>query len=90
MSNVFDGPPDRRQSSDPNLPTSRFRPRYRALTDAELALHDEIKDAAAALERVIDRTLPDDFVPVGSARYHALAITALEQAVVWAIKGLTA
>jgi hypothetical protein len=90
MTNVYDGPPDDRQSDDPAMPTSRFRPRYRALTEEEKRLHDAIKAKAEELERLIDRSVPADFIPVGAARYHALAITSLEQAVIWAVKGLTA
>lgn len=34
---------------------SRFRPRYRQMTSAEVALHDEIKAKAAELEALFDR-----------------------------------
>lgn len=34
---------------------SRFRPRYRQMTPAEVALHDEIKAKAAELEALFDR-----------------------------------
>ena len=43
MPNVFEGTPDARQSADVAHPVSRFRPTYRALTDAEKLLHDELK-----------------------------------------------
>jgi hypothetical protein len=49
MADVFDGKPDARQSSDPTLKPTRFRPTYRALTDEEKALHDEIKTKATAM-----------------------------------------
>ena len=81
MTHVFDGAPDARQSADAAMPVSRFRPRYRALTDTEKALHDEIKDKAAELETL--------FARVKSGRYNALAITALEQSVMWIVKELT-
>lgn len=80
MTNVFEGKPDARQS-DEKIAVSRFRPRYRALDDAEKALHDEIKAKAVELESLIGQ------VPQG--RYTALAMTELELAIMWAIKALT-
>jgi hypothetical protein len=62
-------------------PTNRFRPRYRALTDHEKALHDAIKDKAAELDRL--------FAEVNPGRYNALATTALEESVMWIVKELT-
>ena len=35
---------------DTAIPVSRFRPKYRALTDDEKVLHDALKDKAAELE----------------------------------------
>lgn len=81
MANVFEGQPDGRQG-DVNVKTSRFRPIYRALTDEEKALHDEIKAKAAELEAVFEKVKP--------GRYSSLAMTSLEQAVIWSIKELTA
>lgn len=81
MADVFDGPKDSRQSSDPGHRVSRFRPTYRALSDDEKALHDDIKNKAAELEALFDRVKP--------GRYNALAMTALEQAIMWCVKGLT-
>lgn len=81
MSNVFEGAPDARQSDDLQLAVSRFRPAYRALTDEEKALHDEIKAKAVELEELFNRVKP--------GRYNSLAMTALEQAVMWNIKELT-
>ena len=80
MANVYDGPTDGRQSDDA-IPVSRFRPRYRALTDEEKKLHDLLKDKAAELEVLFGAVKP--------GRYNALAITALEQAVMWIVKELT-
>jgi hypothetical protein len=82
MPNVFDGPPDARQSDDEREPLSRFRPRYRALSDVEKQRHDDLKDAYAAVERLCD-ALP-------GGRYKALALTALEESCMWAVKELTA
>lgn len=79
--NVFDGPPDTRQSDDVTLQTSRFRPRYRALTEVEKALHDQIKAKAVELETLFETVKP--------GRYRSLGMTALEEAVMWTIKELT-
>jgi hypothetical protein len=81
MTNVFDGQPDARQA-DTAIAVSRFRPRYRALTDAEKALHDAIKNKAAELETL--------YAQVSGGRYNSLAVTALEQSVMWIVKELTA
>jgi len=81
MANVYEGAPDARQSDDPALPVSRFRPRYRALSYDETALHDSLKSAYAEVERLIE-SLP-------ARRYRALAITALEESCMWAVKELT-
>lgn len=81
MTNVFEGKPDARQSDDAAMPVSRFRPRYRALSEAEKALHDEIKTAASALEAAFEKVAP--------SRELSLGMTKLEEAVMWAVKGLT-
>ena len=81
MSHVFNGTPDGRQSADVAEAVSRFRPRYRALTDDEKALHDAIKGKAAELEALIECVKP--------GRYRSLGLTALEEAVMWTVKELT-
>lgn len=81
MTNVYDGAPDTRQSEDVAMPTSRFRPRYRALTIDEKALHDLIKARADDLLNVFEQVKP--------GRYRVLGITALEEAVMWTVKELT-
>jgi len=81
MSNVFEGAPDARQSDKVDEPLSRFRPRYRALSDEEKALHDAIKAKAVELETLFEKVKP--------GRYRALSLTALEEAVMWNIKELT-
>lgn len=81
MTNVYEGQPDARQSADVAEPVSRFRPRYRALTDDEKALHDALKGKAAELETLFERVKP--------GRYRSLGLTALEEAVMWAVKELT-
>jgi hypothetical protein len=80
LAGIYTGPPDERQAGE--IKSSRFRPRYRALTAQELALHDQIKEEAAVLERLYNASMP-------FGRYHALAMTTLEESVFWAIKGLT-
>jgi hypothetical protein len=80
MTNVYEGQPDGRQA-DTAIQVSRFRPRYRALTDAEKALHDEIKTKASELEDLFGKVKP--------GRYNSLAITSLEQSVMWVVKELT-
>ena len=47
MANTFEGKPDARQSDTVDEQVSRFRPRYRALTDDEKRLHDALKSKAA-------------------------------------------
>lgn len=81
MSHVFEGKPDSRQA-DEKIAVSRFRPRYRALDAEEKALHDQIKQKAEELEALFNQ------VPAG--RYASLAITSLEESVMWIIKQLTA
>jgi hypothetical protein len=81
MAHVFEGAPDARQSDQTTLQPSRFRPTYRALTDEEKALHDALKTKAYELEML--------FAQVKPGRYNALAITALEQSVMWIVKELT-
>ena len=81
MTNVFEGKPDARQSEDVQHKVSRFRPTYRALSDEEKQLHDEIKSKAVELEGLFER--------VGQGRYQSLAMTELELAVMWAVKQLT-
>jgi hypothetical protein len=82
MAHVFEGQPDGRQMAEGSTePVSRFRMKYRALTDAEKALHDEIKAKAAELEALFEQ--------VKKGRYQSLGMTALEQAVMWTVKELT-
>ena len=75
--NLYAGTPDGRQSDSVTAPVSRFR----GLTDEEKALHDEIKTKAAELEALFGQVKP--------GRYNSLAITALEQSVMWVVKELT-
>ncbi len=81
---VFEGKPDARQSADVAMKPSRFRPRYRALTAEEKALHDELKNKAVELEALFEKVGPE----VGS-RYKALAMMSLEESIMWIVKELT-
>lgn len=81
MPHVFEGQPDTRQSAHTDILLSRFRPKYRALTEDEKALHDEIKSKAVEMEAL--------FARVKAGRYNALAMTSLEQSIMWIIKELT-
>ena len=81
MANIFEGPTDGRQA-ETAIEVSRFRPRYRALSDEEKAVHDDVKAAFVAVEEQIMRIKP--------GRYRSLAITSLEEACMWAVKELTA
>lgn len=81
MAHVFEGATDGRQSDRTDTPVSRFRPTYRALSDDEKKLHDEIKAQAVVLEGLFNQVKP--------GRYNSLAMTSLEQSVMWVIKELT-
>lgn len=81
MANIFEGELDKRQSNNIDHQVSRFRLTYRALTDEEKTLHDELKNKAVELEAL--------FSKVKAGRYNALAITSLEQSIMWIIKELT-
>lgn len=81
MTNIFEDKPDARQSVDVNHPVTRFRPTYRALTNEEKLLHDAIKHQADILDNL--------FKQVKAGRYNSLAVTSLEQSVMWIIKELT-
>ena len=81
MANVYEGAPDARQSEDVAEPVSRFRPRYRALTDDEKALHDALKAKASEMEALFEQVKP--------GRYRSLGFTALEESVMWTVKELT-
>lgn len=81
MPHVFEGTPDARQSDDMALKVSRFRPTYRALTSEEKALHDDLKTKAAELEAL--------FGKVKAGRYSSLAMTSLENSIMWIVKELT-
>ena len=82
MANVFRGESDRRQSRDLMHDVSRFRPTYRALTEDEKVMHDTIKLLAEQIEKTFYDAVPD-------CRERSIAITKLEESIMWVIKGLT-
>ena len=69
-------------ASDARVVNNTVRHAYRVLSDAEKASMVAIKDAGLAF-----LTLLDTACPLG--REKALAKTKIEEAVMWAVKGLT-
>ena len=63
------------------MTTSRFRKEYRPLSGVEQAQVQHYKDLAEQMEVAL--------VLCPDARYKALALTALEESVMWATKGIT-
>lgn len=76
MSNTVDS------TSDARVANNAVRHQYRVLTDAEKAQMLAVKDAGAALLAVIE-ALP-------ASKGRSCAITRVEEAVMWAVKGITA
>lgn len=70
------------------MATGRFRSRYRQLTDAETSVIADIKAAAEMLESAIDNAKRLD-TEGAAGREYQLAVTNLEQSVMWAVKGVT-
>lgn len=64
-------------------PSNRFRTQYRTLTSQEQVQLTQLKDKAEELAKLVELARP---VPT---RYTALALTNLEQAVMWAVKEIT-
>lgn len=74
-------------TDDRRVENNTMRQQYRTLTGTEKAMIDRIKGEGAALLTSIE-ALPGMFPE--NAREFALAKTNLEQAVMWAVKGITA
>jgi len=69
---------------------SVFRPKYRKLSDEELALMNNVKAVASRLYDVMDVAYQakfDDTAPI--CREHDIARIKLEESIMWAVKGLT-
>lgn len=69
-------------ASDDRTANNAVRHQYRVLSDAEKAAMVAIKDAGAALLNLITEA--------GSSRELSIARTKTEEAVMWAVKHLTA
>ena len=65
-----------------------FRKEYKPLTDLQKEYIGSVKDAASELEEAIN--MAESECDVKDKRSLALAKTNLEQAVMWAVKALTA
>lgn len=73
------------KATDDARTDNTVRHKYRVLTDLEKQLMDEVKDRGQALLDAIQA-----FEEMGSAgRECAIARTKTEEAVMWAVKGLT-
>lgn len=68
-------------SSDERTVNNTMRHNYRVLSEQEKADMVMVKDAGLAFLKVIGR-LP-------SSRENSLAVTRIEEAVMWAVKGIT-
>ena len=69
--------------SDARTVNNAVRHQYRVLTDGEKLSMTHIKDMGLGMIRAIDASVPE-------GRERDLAVINVEQAVMWAIKGLTA
>jgi transcription initiation factor TFIID subunit TAF12 len=69
-------------TSDERIVNNDVRHQYRVLTDAEKAGMVHIKDMGLGLIRAIEANVP-------ASREASLAKTRIEEAVMWAVKGLT-
>lgn len=64
-----------------------FRKVYTPISIERKVQIDAVKDLAQAL---YDKLIDSDLVALSSGRENALAKTKLEEAIMWAVKGLTA
>ena len=69
-------------TSDDRVANNTMRHKYRVLTDAEKANMQAIKDAGLAFH--------DQIAGLGNSREISLAKTKVEEAVMWAVKHITA
>ncbi len=83
---VFEGEPDERQGGE--ISVSRHRPQYRKLNPQEMELHNAIKDMGTEFDVLVGQ-IDSDAKPA-AAEYKQKAYDAIELAVMYAVKGLTA
>ena len=69
-------------ASDERTVNNTMRHQYRVLTDAEKLTMVQIKDTGLLFLQLVDDNLP-------AGREASLAKTKIEEAVMWAVKGLT-
>lgn len=69
-------------ASDDRTANNAVRHQYRVLSDAEKAQMVAVKDKGAEFLQLIDS--------LGASRETSLAKTKIEEAVMWAVKGVTA
>ena len=62
--------------------TDRFRKQFRRLTPEEQRAVDEVKQAGSDFEIMLNNYVHD-------GREKALALTKIEESVMWAVKGIT-
>lgn len=73
------------------MTTSIFRPVYRQLDDFEKQKVEDIKVCAEALLAAMNRhRAVDEARPYVLDKHHIIAVQKLEEAVMWAVKGVTA
>lgn len=68
-------------ASDKRTVNNTMRHQYRVLSDAEKAQMAQIKDLGLLFDNLINT--------LGSKREYSIAKTKIEEAVMWAVKGLT-
>lgn len=68
-------------TSDARIVNNTMRHQYRVLTEAEKLAMQNIKDIGLHFAEQINM--------LGKSREYSLAITKIEEAVMWAVKGLT-
>ncbi len=68
--------------------SDRFRLQYRTLSVEEQLLVKDIKNTAEQLGALLDRAYADT-TDGTKRRYNSLAMTALEECVMWATKAVT-
>jgi hypothetical protein len=68
---------------------NRFHTQYRELTPEEKDLIKQIKDTATSLEELYQLSHKPDSPTLGPTRQISIALTKLEESVMWAVKSIT-